>query len=143
MKGFKEFLLRGNVVELAVTVVIGTAFTAVVTVFTEDILTPLIGAVGSLPDFSQLSFTINNNVFRYGDFINALVAFIITAAVSYFLVVLPMTSINERRKRAKQAAPTTKKCPECLSETPIDAPLRVLHGRPGDEAYGGTSGRAG
>jgi large conductance mechanosensitive channel len=143
MKGFKEFLLRGNVVELAVTVVIGTAFTAVVTVFTEDILTPLIGAVGSLPDFSQLSFTINNNVFRYGDFINALVAFIMTAAVSYFLVVLPMTSLNERRKRAKQAAPTTKKCPECLSEIPIDAPLSVLHGRPGDEAYGGTSGRAG
>jgi large conductance mechanosensitive channel len=121
MKGFRQFLLRGNVIDLAVAVVIGAAFVAVVTAFVKDILTPLLAAIGGKPDFSQLTFSVNNSKFFYGDFINALIAFVIVAAVIYYLVVLPVNALISRARRQPPADPTTKKCPECLSEIPIDA----------------------
>ena len=122
MKGFREFLLRGNVVDLAVAVVIGAAFTAVVTAFVKDLVTPLIAALFGKPDFGGLYFTINNSKFLYGEFFNAMIAFVIVAAVIYFFVVLPINALIERsRRKAKPADPTTKKCHECLSEIPIDA----------------------
>lgn len=121
MQGFKTFLLRGNVIDLAVAVVIGAAFGAVVTAFVKDLLTPLIAAIGGQPDFSALSFTINNSKFLYGDFINAVIAFIIIAAVIYFLVVLPVNALIERSRREPSPDPTTTKCPECLSEIPVGA----------------------
>jgi large conductance mechanosensitive channel len=121
MKGFKAFLLRGNVVDLAIAVVIGVAFTAVITALVKDLITPLIAAIGGKPDFSSLYFTVNNSKFLIGDFINALVAFAIIAAVIYFLVVLPYQRFTERSRSEPPADPTTKKCPECLSEIPKDA----------------------
>jgi large conductance mechanosensitive channel len=102
-------------------VVIGAAFVAVVTAFVKDILTPLLAAIGGKPDFSQLTFSVNNSKFFYGDFINALIAFVIVAAVIYYLVVLPVNALISRARRQPPADPTTKKCPECLSEIPIDA----------------------
>jgi len=121
VKGFKAFLLRGNVVELAVAVVIAVAFGVVITAFVKDLVTPLIAAIGGQPDFSTLSFTINNSKFLYGDFLNALIAFLIIAAVIYFFVVLPYNAWIARAKKEPPLDPTTKKCPECLSEIPIDA----------------------
>ena len=122
MRGFKEFLLRGNVVDLAIAVVIGVAFGAVVTAFVKDLITPLIAAIGGQPDFSNLTVTLNKSKFLYGDFINALVAFIIIAAVIYFFVVLPINALIERSRRSQPpAAPSTFKCPECLSDIPIGA----------------------
>lgn len=121
MRGFKAFLLRGNVVDLAIAVVIGVAFGAVVTSFVKDLITPLIAALGGKPDFSNLYFTINNSQFKYGDFIDVVLAFIIIAAVIYFFVVVPYTALVERSRKEPPADPTTKKCPECLSEIPIDA----------------------
>ncbi len=121
MKGFREFLLQGNVVDLAVAVIIGAAFATVIKAFTEDMLTPLIAAFGGQPDFSALKFTINNSQFHYGSFINAVVAFVITAAIIYYFVVLPMTRVKDRRNRGAVAAPTTKTCAECLSEIPLAA----------------------
>lgn len=103
LKGFRDFLLRGNIVELAVAVIIGGAFGAVVKAFTENIVTPLIAAVGGQPDFSRLSFTINSSQFLYGNFINAIVTFIITAAVIYFLVVTPMNRLMAMRKKEEEA----------------------------------------
>jgi large conductance mechanosensitive channel len=119
LKGFKEFILRGNVVDLAVAVVIGAAFGAVVTAFVKDLITPLIAAVFGKPDFSTLSFTINSSTFLYGQFINAVVAFVLIAAAVYFVVVAPMNAIAARRARGQD--PTTRECPECLSEIPIGA----------------------
>ena len=121
MRGFKAFLLRGNVVDLAIAVVIGVAFSAVVTSFVKDLVTPLIAALGGKPDFSNLYFTINNSQFKYGDFIDTVIAFIVIAAVIYFFVVVPYTALVERSHKEPPADPTTKKCPECLSEIPIDA----------------------
>jgi large conductance mechanosensitive channel len=121
VKGFKVFLLRGNVVELAVAVVVGVAFGVVVTAFVKDLVTPLIAALGGKPDFGQLSFTINNSKFLYGEFINAVIAFLIIVAVIYFFVVVPYTAAIARARKEPPADPTTKKCPECLSEIPIDA----------------------
>ena len=121
MSGFKAFLLRGNVVDLAVGVVIGIAFGVVVTAFVKDLVTPLIAALFGKPDFSALTFTINSSKFTYGDFINAVLAFLIVAAVIYFLVVVPYTALVARSHKEHPADPTTKKCPECLSEIPIDA----------------------
>ncbi len=121
MRGFRAFLLRGNVVDLAVAVVVGAAFTAVVTAFVKDLVTPLIAALFGKPDFSTLNFTINNSKFLYGEFINALIAFVIVAAVIYYLVVLPINALIARSRREKPADPTTKKCTECLSEIPIEA----------------------
>ena len=122
LKGFKTFLLRGNVVDLAVAVVIGGAFGAVVAALVKDLLTPLIAAIVGKPDFSAIAFTVNGSKFLIGDFINAVVAFVLVAAAIYFFVVLPMNMVMERRRSGEAPAdPTTKKCPECLSEVPIAA----------------------
>jgi large conductance mechanosensitive channel len=121
VKGFRAFLLRGNVVELATAVVIGVAFGVVITAFVKDLVTPVIAAIGGNPDFSSLSFTINNSKFLYGDFLNALIAFLMIAAVIYFVVIVPYTALMARSKKEHPVDPTTKKCPECLSEIPIDA----------------------
>jgi large conductance mechanosensitive channel len=119
MSGFRKFLLRGNVVDLAVAVVIGTAFGAVVTALVKDIITPIIGAFGGLPDFSAWSFTINGSNFLIGDFINALLAFVVLAAVVYFFVVQPVQRLMDRFKPEPVAAPeTTRDCPYCLSKIP-------------------------
>ena len=121
MKGFKAFLLRGNVVDLAVGVVIGIAFGAVVTAFVKDLVTPLIAALGGKPDFGSLYFTINHSKFLYGDFINALIAFLVIAAVIYFFVVVPINALVARSRKEPPADPTTKKCTECQSEIPVGA----------------------
>jgi large conductance mechanosensitive channel len=122
LKGFKQFLLRGNVVDLAVAVIIGTAFGAVVAAMVKDLLTPLIAAIAGQPDFSAIQFTVNGSKFLIGEFINAVVSFLLVAAAVYFFVVAPMNMIMERRKRGEAPAdPTTKACPECLSEVPIAA----------------------
>src|SRR5438270_5670603 len=115
MRGFKAFLLRGNVVDLAIGVVIGVAFTAVVTAFVKDLVTPLIAAIGGERDFSSLSFTVNHSKFSYGDFINAVLAFVLVAAVLYYLVVMPYTALIARSRREPPPDPTTKRCTECLS----------------------------
>ena len=122
LKGFQQFLLRGNVIDLAVAVVIGGAFGAVVAALVKDILTPLIAAIVGQPDFSAIQFTVNGSKFLIGDFINAVVAFVLIAAAIYFFVVTPMNALIARRRRGEAPAdPTTKKCPECLSEVPIAA----------------------
>jgi large conductance mechanosensitive channel len=120
LKGFREFLLRGNVVDLAIAVVIGAAFGAVVAAFVADFITPLIAAIGGQPDFSALSFTVNKSHFLYGHFINALLAFIIIAAVIYFFVVVPYNRLMQRFKTAPTDAPV-KECPYCLSSIPAAA----------------------
>jgi len=123
LDGFKKFILRGNVVDMAVGVVIGAAFGGVVAALTKDLLTPLIGAlVGKHGDFSSLAFAINGATFPVGDFINACISFFLIAAAIYFFVVTPVNALIARTHRSdKPANPTTKKCPECLSEIPIDA----------------------
>jgi large conductance mechanosensitive channel len=122
MKGFKQFLLRGNVVDLAVGVVIGAAFGTVVNAMVKGLLTPLIAAVVKQPDFSAISFTIRGSKFLVGDFVNSVVSFVIIAAAVYFAVVLPMNALMARVHREdKPVQPSTKKCPECLSEIPIEA----------------------
>ena len=122
MKGFKQFLLRGNVVDLAVGVVIGVAFGAVVASFVKDVLTPLIAAIVKQPDFSQMMFELNGSKIMYGSFLNALIAFLLVAAAVYYFVVLPINALVARARKAPAPAdPTTKKCPECLSEIPLDA----------------------
>ena len=121
IKGFKQFILRGNVVDLAVGVVIGAAFTGVVSSLVTNIVTPLISAIFKSPDFSNLYFAINGSKFMYGNFFNALISFIIVAAVVYFFVVVPLNALIARTHREPPMDPTTKKCPECLSEIPIDA----------------------
>jgi large conductance mechanosensitive channel len=122
MKGFKQFLLRGNVVDLAVAVVVGAAFGAVVTAFVKDLMTPLIAALVGKPDFSGLYFEVNGSRFLYGEFINAALSFLLISAAVYFFVVLPINTLIQRyRKAPAPADPTTKKCPECLSEIPIAA----------------------
>jgi large conductance mechanosensitive channel len=119
--GFKQFLLRGNVVDLAVGVVVGAAFGSVVTAFTKDLLTPLIAAIAAKPNFDTLQFTVNNSRFLFGDFVNAVVSFLIVAAVVYYMVVLPINALVSRARKEPPADPTTKKCPECLSEIAIGA----------------------
>lgn len=121
LSGFKQFILRGNVVDLAVGVVIGAAFGSVVTALTKDLLTPLIAAIVGKPDFSNLSFTINGTLFPIGDFINAAVSFLLIAAAVYFFVVLPLNALMARVHKETPAPPSTKKCPECKMEIPIDA----------------------
>jgi large conductance mechanosensitive channel len=122
LSGFKQFILRGNVVDMAVGVVIGAAFGGVVTALTKDLLTPLIAAVVGKPDFSAIHFTINGSLFPVGDFINTCVSFLLIAAAIYFFVVTPINALVARMRKAPAPAdPTTKKCPECLSEIPIDA----------------------
>ncbi|MBV9760416.1 MAG: large conductance mechanosensitive channel protein MscL [Acidobacteriaceae bacterium] len=122
MKGFKQFMLRGNVLDLAVAVVMGAAFGAVVTALVKDLITPLIAAIVGKPDFARIAFTIHNSIFPIGDFINALVSFLLIGAAVYFLVVLPVNTIVARARRGQTPPdPTVKKCPECLSEVPIAA----------------------
>jgi large conductance mechanosensitive channel len=120
--GFKKFILRGNVVDMAVGVVIGAAFGGVVTALTTDLLTPLIAAVVGKPDFSSVQFTINGTLFPLGHFINAIIAFLLIATAIYFFVVTPVNGLVARMHRGETPPdPTTKKCPECLSEIPIEA----------------------
>jgi large conductance mechanosensitive channel len=118
---FKQFLLRGNVVDLAVGIVIGAAFAAVVQAAVADLLTPLIAAIFGQPDFNELSFTVNGSVFRYGHFLNVLIAFATIAFVVFFFVVKPINRLMELANRRESPDPTTRKCPECVSEIPIDA----------------------
>ena len=120
LKGFRDFILRGNVVDLAVAVVIGAAFGTVVNALVKDFITPLIATIGGQPDFSTLSFTVNKSTFNYGAFVNAVITFLLIAAAVYFVVIVPMNRILEMR--AKPAADvTTRECPECLSTIPRKA----------------------
>jgi large conductance mechanosensitive channel len=119
MEGFKKFLLRGNLVDLAVAVVIGVAFNAVIQALIADLITPIISAIFGKPSFSNLTFTVNHSTFKYGSFINALLSFLIIAAVVYFLVVVPAGKVLEIAARKKEAS--ERDCPECLSEIPIAA----------------------
>lgn len=118
MSGFKKFLLRGNVVDLAVAVVIGAAFGAVVSALVKDLITPIISLFGGLPDFSSWSFSVRGTKFMIGDFINALLAFLVIAAVVYFAVVLPLQKLMDRSKPQTPPEPETRECPECLSKIP-------------------------
>ena len=122
LRGFKEFVLRGNVLDLAVAVVIGGAFGAVVNAMVKDLITPLIGAIVGEPDFSALVVTVNGAQFLIGDFLNAVVSFLLIALAVYFFIVTPVNALVARRRRGEAPPdPTTKKCPECLSEVPIAA----------------------
>jgi large conductance mechanosensitive channel len=121
LKGFRDFILRGNVVDLAVAVVIGVAFTAIVNALVADIINPLIAAVVHKPDFSALVFDVNGGIIKYGDFLNALISFLIIAATIYFLVVLPINTLLARFRPKVVEAPATKPCPECLSDIPLAA----------------------
>jgi len=118
---FKAFLLRGNVVDLAVAVVIGAAFKSIVDALVADFITPLIAAIGGKPDFGTLHFTINSSSFRYGDFLNQVISFVIIAAVVFFFVVVPVNTMMARAKKEPPVDPTSKKCAECLSEIPLEA----------------------
>ena len=126
LKEFKQFLLRGNVVDLAVGVVIGAAFGTVVNALVSDLLTPLIAAVAKVPDFSNLAFTLNGSKFMLGHLVNAVVSFLLVASAIFFFVIKPMNLLVERSHKGPPADPTTKKCKECLSEIPIDA-TRCAH----------------
>jgi len=121
LRDFKQFLLRGNMVDLAVAVVIGAAFGAVITALVADFITPLIAAIWGQPDFSTLDFTINGSTFKYGHFLNQLISFVLIAAVVFFFVVRPINSLIARSRKEPPADPTTRKCPECLSEVPVAA----------------------
>ena len=118
---FKQFVLRGNVIDLAVGIVIGAAFAAVVQAAVADLLTPLVAAIFGKPDFNQLTFTVNNSVFKYGHFLNTLIAFLIIAWVVFFFVVKPINALMSLSQRRESPDPSTRKCPECRSEIPIDA----------------------
>ena len=122
MKGFKTFLLRGNVLDLAVAVVLGGAFGALVAALVKDLLTPFIGAIVQAPDFSAIAFEINRSKFLIGDFLNAVLSFLLIAIAVYVFIVLPMNALVAQQRRGEAPTdPTTKKCPECLSEVPIAA----------------------
>lgn len=121
LKDFKQFLLRGNVVDLAVGLVVGAAFTSVVNALVSDFLTPFIAAIARVPDFSGLSFTLNGSKFMFGHFLNALISFVLVAGSVFFFVVKPMNLLVTRSRKGPSPDPTTKKCPECMSEIPIDA----------------------
>ena len=118
---FKQFVLRGNVIDLAVGIVIGAAFAALVQAAVADLLTPLIAAIFGQPDFSRLSFTVNKSRFLYGHFLNALISFLIIALVVFFFVVKPINALVSLSQRRESPDPSTRKCPECRSEIPIDA----------------------
>jgi large conductance mechanosensitive channel len=121
LKGFRDFILRGNVVDLAVAVVIGAAFTSIVTALVTDIINPLIAALVHKPDFSALILDVNGGKIQYGLFLNAVISFVLIAASVYFLFVLPVNSLMKRFMPAKAEPPKTKPCPECLSDIPIPA----------------------
>ena len=121
LKEFRSFLLRGNLVDLAIAVVVGTAFTAVVNALVKDLITPLIAAVGGKPNFGALAFTINDSRFAYGDFLNALLTFLIIAAVVFFLVLQPVNALMARMRTEPPVESPTRDCPECLSAIPMAA----------------------
>ena len=121
IKGFRDFILRGNVVDLAVAVVIGAAFTAIVNALVADIINPLISAIVRKPDFSFLLLHLHGGVIKYGDFLNALSSFLIIAATVYFMVVLPVNTLLNKFRPKVVAPPTTKPCPQCLSDIPVAA----------------------
>ena len=121
MKDFKQFLLRSNVVDLAVGIVIGAAFGALVAALVADLITPIIAAILGKPDFSNLTFTINGSVFRYGHFINALIAFASIAVAVFFFVVKPVNALMARRRTELPPDPLTRECPECKSSIPVGA----------------------
>jgi large conductance mechanosensitive channel len=121
LKDLKQFLLRGSVVDLAVGIVIGVAFGAVVTALVTDMITPIIAAIIGKPNFSALTFTVHNSRFLYGALINAVIAFVSIAAAVFFFVVKPVNALTQRARREPPVDPTTKRCPECLSEIPSDA----------------------
>jgi large conductance mechanosensitive channel len=120
LKDFRAFVLRGNIVDLMVAVVVGVAFTAVITALVKDLVTPIIAAIGGQPNFSNLTFTLNHSIFYYGSFLNALISFLIEAAAVFFFVVVPLTKLMTRLNLlpAPAKAPVTKDCPECLSAIP-------------------------
>jgi large conductance mechanosensitive channel len=118
LREFRAFILRGNLVDLAVAVVIGTAFTAVVNAFVKDIITPLIAAVGGKANFGNLAFTINDSRFAYGDFLNALVTFLVVATVMFFLVIKPVNVLLDQLRTEPEVESPTRGCPECLSQIP-------------------------
>lgn len=130
MSGFKAFLLRGNVVDLAVGVVIGAAFGTVVTALVRDFITPLVAAIFGKPDFGNLSFTINNSVFKYGDFINAAIAFALVALVIYYFVVVPYVGFRARFEKAPEPEAPTVQCHDCLSRIPQGARRCAFCGTP-------------
>lgn len=121
IKEFKQFLLRGNVVDLAVGVVVGAAFGSIVTALVSDLITPFIAAIAKVPDFSGLYFVINGSKFMYGHFFNALISFLLVATTIFFFVIKPVNFLISKSRKEAPADPTTKKCKECLSEIPIDA----------------------
>ena len=122
MKGFKQFILRGNVLDLAVAVVMGAAFAAVVAALVKDLITPLIAAIVGSPDFSAIAVTVNGSKLLVGDFLNAVIAFLMMAVAVYFFIIVPVNALNARLNRGEAPPdPTTKKCPECLSEVAIAA----------------------
>lgn len=121
LKGFRDFILRGNVLDLAVAVVIGAAFNAIVTSLVKDFITPLIALLGGKPNFSSLYFSVHSSKFMFGDFLNAIISFLINAAVIYFLVVAPMNGITSKIKQGKTSEPSEKTCPYCLSIVPSKA----------------------
>ncbi len=122
LTGFRQFVLRGNVLDLAVAVVMGGAFGAVITALVKDLLTPLIGALAGTPDFSAIVLSVNGSALLVGDFMNAVLAFLLVATALYFFVVAPVNALAARRARGEESAdPTTKKCGECLSEVPLAA----------------------
>ena len=120
ISGFRDFIMRGNVVELAVAVVIGAAFGAVINSFVADVLTPLLGLVG-VPDFATAAIQVGDAEVRYGLFLNALLAFLLVALAIYLFVVSPMNALEARRQRGQEASPTSKTCTECASEIPVAA----------------------
>lgn len=118
---FKRFMLRGNVIDMGVGVVIGVAFKSVVDALVQNLMTPLIAAIGGQSDFSELSFTINNSQFLYGEFINALISFVITGIVVFYAIVRPINALMSRYRQEETPEPTTHKCPYCVSEIPLRA----------------------
>jgi large conductance mechanosensitive channel len=138
MSGFKKFLLRGNLVDLAVAFVIGAAFAALVTALVKDFITPLLAAIGGKPDFSKLTFTIHHSQFFWGDFVNALITFVILAAVIYYLVVLPVGKLLDRYKPAPDEPTPTRDCPHCLSSVPEAASVCAYCTRDLEHSAGAT-----
>ncbi len=122
LKDFKKFILRGNVVDLAVAVVVGAAFGAIITGFVKDLVTPLIAAIGGQPDFSNLTFTVNKSIFRYGDFLNAIISFLIIGTIIFFFVVLPLNKLMAHLNPEEDVdQPAERECPHCLSAIPSAA----------------------
>jgi large conductance mechanosensitive channel len=128
LKGFRDFILRGNVLDLAVAVIIGAAFTSIVNSLVKDLITPLIAAVVGKPDFSALTLNVNGGIITYGNFLNAVIAFILMAGVVYFFIVVPANALIARMKGPD--AVVNKPCPQCLSEIPLAATRCKFCGQP-------------